>query len=808
MDIKKCIQNLQLEEKAALLQGWSTWTTREIKHAEIPAMFLSDGPVGLRKQVGSADHLGLNESVPATCFPTAATMANSWNTELGEELGKALGEEAAANDVHVVLGPGLNIKRSPLCGRNFEYFSEDPYLSGKMAAAYIRGIQANGVAACPKHFAVNSQELRRMAMDAVVDERTMREIYLTGFEIAVTEGNAKAIMSSYNQVNGTYTNENNHLLTEILRNEWGFDGFVVTDWGGDNDHTEGVRSGSNLVMPAPGPDCAIGLVEAVKAGRIEESVLDQRVEELLNVVFATYEAVEKAPKAFDVEAHHNVARRCAAESIVLLDNDGILPLKKDTKTAIIGDFALTPRYQGAGSSQVNPTKLDNLKDALCASGLTVTAVAKGYSRTDPAPDWVLINEAVTAAGTADAVLLCVGLDEIMESEGMDRLHMELSRGQQALINAVTAANPNVILVLSGGAPFVMPDKRNYRAAIHGYLGGQAGACAMADAILGVVNPSGKLNETWPFRLEDNPSCPYFPSPQRTSEYREGLYVGYRYYDTVQKPVRYSFGHGLSYTTFAYSNIRADEKSVTFTLENTGTMDGAEVAQVYVSCQDGKVFRPQKELKGFQKVFLKAGEKKEITIALDDKAFRYFNVQTNRWETESAHYNVLVASAEDDIRLTETVRVEGTQAPAPYGDLPSYRTGRIEAVSDEEYTALLGRPIPDGSWSEELSKNDALCQLVYAKSAPARALGKLLVRMQAKAEAKGKPDLNIMFVNNMPIRAINKMVGQFVSARMVEDIVFLVNGHFWRGSGRLIADFFRNQKASRAYRKILEKYEKV
>ncbi len=808
MDIKKCIQNLQLEEKAALLQGWSTWTTREIKHAEIPAMFLSDGPVGLRKQVDSADHLGLNESVPATCFPTAATMANSWNTELGEELGKALGEEAAANDVHVVLGPGLNIKRSPLCGRNFEYFSEDPYLSGKMAAAYIRGIQANGVAACPKHFAVNSQELRRMAMDAVVDERTMREIYLTGFEIAVTEGNAKAIMSSYNQVNGTYTNENNHLLTEILRNEWGFDGFVVTDWGGDNDHTEGVRSGSNLVMPAPGPDCAIGLVEAVKAGRIEESVLDQRVEELLNVVFATYDAVEKAPKAFDVEAHHNVARRCAAESIVLLDNDGILPLKKDTKTAIIGDFALTPRYQGAGSSQVNPTKLENLKDALCASGLTVTAVSKGYSRTDPAPDWVLINEAVTAAGTADAVLLCVGLDEIMESEGMDRLHMELSRGQQALIDAVTAANPNVILVLSGGAPFVMPDKRNYRAAIHGYLGGQAGACAMADAILGVVNPSGKLNETWPFRLEDNPSCPYFPSPQRTSEYREGLYVGYRYYDTVQKPVRYSFGHGLSYTTFAYSNIRADEKSVTFTLENTGTMDGAEVAQVYVSCQDGKIFRPQKELKGFQKVFLKAGEKKEITIALDDKAFRYFNVKTNRWETESAHYNVLVASAADDIRLTETVRVEGTQAPAPYGDLPSYRTGRIEAVSDEEYTALLGRPIPDGNWSEELSKNDALCQLVYAKSAPARALGKLLVRMQAKAEAKGKPDLNIMFVNNMPIRAINKMVGQFVSARMVEDIVFLVNGHFWRGSGRLIADFFRNQKASRAYRKILEKYEKV
>lgn len=345
MDINAIIKKLTLEEKAALLQGWSTWTSRDIPRLKIPAIFHSDGPHGLRKQAGAGDHLGLNASVPATCFPTAATMANSWDLALGEELGAALGEEAAANDVHVVLGPGLNMKRSPLCGRNFEYFSEDPYLAGKMAAAYVRGIQKNGVSACPKHFAVNSQELRRMAMDSVVDERTLREIYLTGFEIAVKEGNPKSIMSSYNMVNGTYANENHHLLMEILRNEWGFDGFVVTDWGADNDHTEGVRNGSNLVMPAPGPDCAIGLVTAVKEGRIPEQELDNRIREFLNVAYSTSEAVAKAPKIFDADAHHAIARKCAEGSIVLLENDGILPLDKTAKTAIIGDFAETPRYQ-------------------------------------------------------------------------------------------------------------------------------------------------------------------------------------------------------------------------------------------------------------------------------------------------------------------------------------------------------------------------------------------------------------------------------------------------------------------------------
>lgn len=803
--MKELIQKLTLEEKAALLQGWSTWTTREIKHLGIPAMFLSDGPIGLRKQAGAGDHLGLNASIPATCFPAAASMANTWNPALGEELGRALGAEAAANDVHVVLGPGLNIKRSPLCGRNFEYFSEDPYLAGKMAAAYIRGIQSNGVAACPKHFAVNSQELRRMAMDSVVDERTLREIYLTGFEIAVQEGGAKSIMSAYNRINGVYANENEHLLDQILRREWGFDGFVVTDWGADNDHTDGVWAGCNLVMPAPGPDCALGLIRDVKAGKIDETVLDQRLEELLRVVFETHEAVKKTPKTFDVNEHHRVARRCAEESIVLLENDGILPLKAGASVGIIGDFAKVPRYQGAGSSQVNPTRVEDLYSEL-EKRLHITGYAQGFDRKNPAPKQALIDEAVLVAKNAETVLLCVGLDEIMESEGMDRLHMELSRGQQELIRAVCKVNRNVILVLSGGAPFAMPKVDGYRAAIHGYLGGQAGAGAMADALLGVINPSGKLNETWPHVLEDNPSYAYFPSENRTSEYRESLYVGYRYYDTVGASVRYPFGHGLSYTSFAYSDLEVSKDHVCFTVTNTGNRDGAEVAQIYIRCKDGRVFRPDKELKGFTKVFLKAGEEKRVTVSLDDKAFRYYNVKTDRWETETANYEILVAASARDVRLNGTIRVLGTDAPAPYERMPAYESGHIEKVTDEEYERLLGHPIPDGHWQGELTANDAICQMYYAKSAPARWVYKLLTHLKEKAEAKGTPNLNILFIYNMPFRAIGKMAGGMVSSKMVEDILFIVNGHFWRGAGRLIGDFFRNLSANRKFTKQLEAYE--
>ena len=795
------IKKLSAAEKAALLQGKTVWTTYSFEHADIPEIFLSDGPHGLRKQAGAADHLGLNESVPATCFPTAAGMANSWNLELAEELGRALGEEAAANNVHVVLGPGLNIKRSPLCGRNFEYFSEDPYLAGKMAAAYIKGIQANGVAACPKHFAVNSQELRRMAMNSVLDERTLREIYLTAFEIAVKEGNAKTIMSSYNMVNGTYANENEHLLSDILRGEWGFDGFVVTDWGADNVHTDGVKAGSNLVMPSPGPDCALGLIQDLKDGKIDESVLDERLAELLSVINSTSEAVAKAPKTFDVDAHHEIARRCAAESIVLLDNDGILPLAANAKVAVIGDFAKTPRYQGAGSSQVNPTKLDNLYDCLVAAGVEITAYAQGFDRRNPIPCQKMIVEATEVAKNAETVLLCVGLDEILESEGMDRLHMELSRSQQMLIKAVCSVNKNVILVLSGGAPFVMPERGAYRAAIHGYLGGQAGAGAMVDALLGKINPSGKLNESWPLSLGDVSSNLYFPSKERTAEYREGLYVGYRYFESAHIPVRYPFGYGLSYTNFAYSNLEVSPAGASVTVTNTGERAGAEVVQFYVSCKNSKIYRPAKELKGFQKVFLAAGESQRVSIAFDDKTFRYFDTADNAWAVEDADYDICIARNAHEAVLSGVLHVAGKK---PDENIPTcYKNANIQAVSDADFEALLGHAIPDGKWSGEITENDAICQLYYAKGAFARFLYRILTSLKKKAEAKGKPNINILFIYNMPIRAIAKMSGGMVSKKMTEDILFMMNGHFWRGLGRLIVDFFKNLAQMSKFNKSLK-----
>ena len=800
MDIQKLLKDLTLEEKAALLQGKTMWTTWDIPRLGIPSIFLSDGPHGLRKQAGPADNLGLNESIPATCFPTAATMANSWDVKLGEELGRYLGEEAAANNVNVLLGPGLNIKRSPLCGRNFEYFSEDPYLAGKMAAAYIRGIQSKDVAACPKHFAANSQELRRMSTDSVVDERTLREIYLTGFEIAVTEGAPKTIMSSYNRINGTYANENRNLLLDTLRGSWGFDGFVMSDWGASNDHVEGVRNGSALEMPAPGLDSAMNLVEAVKSGRLSEADVDARVVELLKVIDATYEPVAKASKELDREELQRMARRCAAESIVLLENDGILPLQRGSRVAIVGEFAESPRYQGAGSSLVNPTKVENLLSHLKGRGLQLAGFAKGYTREHPAPDMDMIEEAVQLCIGADAVLLCMGLDERSEIEGQDREHLELPESQAALLAALARVNPNIVLVLSGGAPFRMPESKLFRAAIHGYLSGQAGSGAMADALLGIVNPDGKLSESWPMKLEDTPCHRYYPGKERTCEYREGLYVGYRYYDTAGVPVRYPFGHGLSYTTFAYSGLKADTSSVTFTLTNTGSVAGAEVAQVYIGCKNSRIYRPAKELKGFAKVFLAPGESKEVTVPLDDKAFRYFDVNTGRFEVETGEYEISVAASVSDVKLTATIPLLiGSAEPAAQA-LPSYKSADVANVSDEEFAALLGRPIPDGSWTEEIDINDPLSRLCESKGALTRGLFKLLKKKMDSDPANGM----MLYVFHLPLRAITKTTGGMITENMVRDLLHMANGHSFAGLIRLIGHNFSDKKKIRQYRSRLEK----
>ncbi len=798
MNVKELVKKLTLEEKAALMQGKTVWTTWDIPRLGIPSIFLSDGPHGLRKQAGPADNLGLNESIPATCFPTAATMANSWDTALGEELGQYLGREAAASNVNILLGPGLNIKRSPLCGRNFEYFSEDPYLAGKMAAAYIRGIQSTGVAACPKHFAANSQELRRMSTDSVVDARTLREIYLTNFEIAVKEGAPKSIMSAYNRLNGIYANENADLLLHTLRQQWGFDGFVMSDWGASNDHVAGVKSGSALEMPAPGLDSALNLVEAVKSGALDERDLDARVEELLNVVFETSDAVEKAPKALDRDALQAMAKHCAAQSIVLLENDGILPLAQGSRVAVVGEFAESPRYQGAGSSLVNPTQVENLLENLKGKGLHLTGFAKGYCRENPQGDADLIQEAVQLSMGADAVLLCMGLDDSSEVEGQDRAHLKLPESQTLLLHALRRVNPNIVLVLSGGAPFLMPASSTYRAVIHGYLSGQAGAGAMADALVGLVSPSGKLSETWPLSLADTPCHRYYPGLERSCEYREGLYVGYRYYDTAGIPVRYPFGYGLSYTSFAYRDLKANEHSVTFTLQNTGSVDGAEVAQVYISCKNGKVFRPKKELKGFAKVFLKAGESKDVTIPLDDKAFRYFDVRTGKFEVETADYEILVAASAADVKLSAGIHVSGI-TPAAFEHLPSYHCTNVQNVSDEEFAVLLGRPIPDSRWSAQIDWNDPMSLFGSAKGALARLLHRILQKKMDQNPADGM----MLYIFNMPLRAVAKCTGGAVTENMAKDIQYIANGHGVAGLCRLAGHYFSDKKRMDAFRRKIE-----
>lgn len=782
---REIIRQMTLDEKAMLFSGRDNWNTIGYEKYGIPSVCLSDGPHGIRRQIGAADHLGLNESQPATCFPTAATIANSWDEQLAEEVGECLGREAAALDVDILLGPGLNIKRNPLCGRNFEYFSEDPYLSGKMAAAYIRGIQQRGVAACPKHFAANSQELWRMNNNSILDERTFREIYTTGFEIAVKEGKAKAIMTAYNRVNGIYANENKHLLQDILKREWKFDGIVVSDWGGSNDHVEGVKNGSHLEMPATGSAGARELVSAVQEGRLTEELLDKRLEELLTVI--TEMKPSQMKKTLDTdkqETSHEFARRAARESIVLLKNeDRILPLAAVCNTAVIGEFAELPRYQGAGSSLVNSTKLETTLGVMKSEGFIWSRYHPGYrrgSKTNPE----MIRQVTQIAKDINIVLLYVGLDEINESEGMDRTHMKMPQNQLDVIDAVTAVNSNVIVILSAGSVVEMPWISKVKAVIHGYLGGQAGAGAMLDILTGAYCPSGKLNETYPHNYEDTPSYSYYPGKEYNSEYRESIFVGYRYYETVGKKVMFPFGYGLSYTEFDYRNLKVTAEGVSFYIKNTGNYAGAEIAQLYISKKSEQIFYPVKELKGFQKKYLYPGDEKEVKIPFDDKTFRYYNHITKKWEIEGGVYEVQIGTSVADIRLQSSIIKEGTGAPCPYikENMKDYFAGTVTQINDSQFEELLDYKISDGCWDKEgkLGINDAIGQMYYAKSLLARMIWYVLTRKKNRSVAKGKPNLNIMFLYNMPFRGIAKMTGGMVTMDMVHAIVEMVNGKLGKG----------------------------
>lgn len=708
------LAKMTLEEKASLCSGKDYWHTADVSSADVPSIMLTDGPHGIRKRVEekSKDEKMSLKGVPAICYPTASATACSWDTDLIYKMGEALGDECLKEKVSVLLGPGTNIKRSPLCGRNFEYFSEDPVLAGEMAAAFINGVQSKGIGTSVKHFAANNQETRRMTVNTVVDERTLREIYLAPFEIAVKKAQPWTIMAAYNRLNGTYCAENKWLLTDVLRNEWGYQGIVVTDWGAENDRVSGLLAGQELEMPSSSGVGNAQIVAAVRSGLVEESYLDELVDRLIDMALKGQEALGE--HTYDAEAHHKLAREIAGQCMVLMKNDGdLLPLKKDAKITVIGEMAKKPRYQGAGSSLINPIRLDSAFETLVQMGVSFQ-YAQGYSteKKNKISDDTFVAEAVEKARGAEVVLLFIGLTDAFETEGNDRKHLNIPPLHNRLVNEVLKVNKNVVVVLSGGAAVELPWADEVPAILNEYLTGQASGSAVCDVLFGDVNPSGKLAETYPLALEDNSSASYFPGTPVSVEYRESIYVGYRYYDTADKAVRFPFGHGLSYTTFAYSDIKlsadsiqdTDTVTVSFKVKNTGARDGAEVAEVYVSDKESTIFRPAKELKGFKKVFLKAGEEKEVSVTLGKRAFAYYNINIHDWHVESGTFDILVGASSRDIRLTASVQVESTveaEIPDYKAVAPAYYTGNVQHIGDEAFTAVLGHEIPPSTRDKSL-----------------------------------------------------------------------------------------------------------
>ena len=667
-DIKKIISQMTLEEKASLCSGGSFFASQELPQYGIPAINMTDGPHGLRKQGEQADHLGLHESTKTTCFPTAAGVASSWNRELPYRLGVALGEECQAEDVQIILGPGTNIKRSPLCGRNFEYYSEDPYLSSQMAAQHIKGVQSQGIGTSLKHYAANNQETKRFSIDAIVDERTLREIYLASFETAVTEGKPWTVMCAYNKINGEFCSQNKMLLTDVLRDEWGYEGFVVSDWGAVSEREKALAAGLDLEMPTSGGEGDARIVEAVKSGTLSMDTLNATVERILTVVFRSIET-KKENAVYDKLAHHKLARELAAECMVLLKNDdNILPLKKTGKLAVLGAFAKNPRYQGAGSSNVNPTMKDipfeEIQKLVSEAEITYQ---EGYSLTSSEIDTDMIDEAVAAAKQAEVTIIFAGLPDKNDAEGADRTDLRLPANQNALIEAVAEVQKNIVVILANGSAVEMPWVNQAKAILEAYLGGQAMGGAVADLIFGEVNPSGKLAESFPEKLSHNPSFLNFPGDEKQVEYREGIFVGYRYYDKVDTKPLFPFGHGLSYTSFEYSDLQlnktemsdSDTLTVSVKVKNIGNRTGKEIVQLYVKDVKSSVLRPEKELKGFEKVLLQPGEEKTVTFELSKRAFAFYHTDIKDWYVETGDFEILIGKSSQTIVQSKSIHITST-----------------------------------------------------------------------------------------------------------------------------------------------------
>lgn len=687
-NLKELVSSMTLEEKAGMCSGLDFWHLKSVDRLNIPSVMVSDGPHGLRKQDAQADHLGINESIPAVCFPPAVLSACSFDRALLSELGDAIGKEAQATDVSVVLGPAVNIKRSPLCGRNFEYYSEDPYLAGEAAAAFISGVQSHHVGTSIKHFAANNQELNRLTCSSEVDERTLREIYLPAFETAVKKSQPYTVMCSYNKINGTYASENHWLLTEVLREEWGFNGYVMSDWGAVNERVPALKAGLDLEMPASGGMTDREIIAAVQDGSLDEAVLDQSVERILCTIFTWIDNREE--QKLTLEEDHETARHIAEESMVLLKNDGILPLKEDETVAFIGGFAQTPRYQGGGSSHINSFRVDNALDS--AKAFANVTYAEGFSSTKDLYDEEVAAKAIETARAADKAVIFAGLPDSFESEGYDRQHMKLPECQNRLIREITAVQPNTVVVLHNGSPVEMPWLDSVRGLLEAYLGGQAGGSAVVNILYGKVNPSGKLAETLPLKLSDNPSYLNFAEKEKVN-YSEGVFIGYRYYDAKEMEVAFPFGHGLSYTSFSYSNLKMDRFEITdqgrltvsVDITNTGNRAGKEIVQLYVSDLTGTCRRPLKELKGFEKVFLNPKETKTVTISLDMRSFAWYSTALHDWYAASGEYEILIGASSRDIRLREKIYLTSTRSLPLHIDL----TTPLSELFADERTRELG-----------------------------------------------------------------------------------------------------------------------
>ena len=697
MTIPEIISQMTLEEKAALLTGEDSWHIRNCPRLGMERTMVSDGPHGLRKEREDANGGLFKDSIDAVCFPSAVGMASSFHPDALAKLGETLGEECQAEDVSILLGPGVNMKRSPLCGRNFEYFSEDPYLTGKLAASYVRGVQSKGVGTSVKHFAANNQEYRRMSISAVVDERALREIYLAAFEMVVKEAKPWTLMCSYNRINGVYSSENEWLLNRVLRKEWGFEGFVMTDWGASNYRVLGVGSGCDLEMPSSGERNTQRIIRAVRSGKLHESRLDLCVRRILEASQRYLDGKRSA--IFDREQDHEIARELAREAMVLLKNENnVLTLKEGAKVAFLGEFAKQPRYQGGGSSHIHAHRVTSAWEA--AQGKAQLTFAPGYLLDNEEVDAALLHQAAQTAKDADVAVVFIGLTDRMESEGYDRKHLNLPNSHNELVKAVAKVQKNTVVVLHNGSPVLMPWLGDVQGVLEAYLGGEAAGEAVADLLFGEANPSGKLPETFPLSLEDTPCAAYFPGNQLTVEYRESIYIGYRYYDKADKDVLFPFGFGLSYTQFAYSGLKLSRKKlgegdtlvVSFRVKNTGAVAGAEAAQLYVAAPVEHGFRAPQELKGFQKVFLEPGDEQEITITLDERAFSYYNVQKRAWEPASGTYEIRIGASSRDIRLKQRVEVSGDAFPN-FEQYPSYISGMVQKVPDGEFEALLGQPMP-------------------------------------------------------------------------------------------------------------------